>query len=81
MKFKRILKRKVYPTWVNTQRYKGCKVYILYMPDLDYYHFQIDCDNDVYYISLTENVKFDSFDECCKTAENWIKNNVNNCHK
>ena len=82
MKFKKILKRKVYPTWVSTSRnIKGYKVYIFYISDLGYYHYQIDCDKDVYYISLTEGVKFNDFDECCLAAENWIKNNVTNYHK
>jgi len=75
MKFKRILKRKVYPTWVSTTRVKGCKAYILYIPSMDFYHFQIECDGDVVYISLTENVKFNSFEKCCLAAEEWIKNN------
>jgi len=81
MKFKRMLKRKVYPTWVSTQRYKGCKAYVFYFPDLNYYHYQIDCDKDVYYISLTEVVKFNDFEDCCNAAEKWIKINVNNYHK
>lgn len=74
MKFKRILKRKVYPTWVSIARWaKGCKAYIYYMPDTYYYHFQIDRDNDIIYISLNEDIKFNSFEGCCLAAEKWIK--------
>ena len=76
MKFKRILKRKVYPTWVSTARVKGCKAYIFYIPSMDLYHFQIECDQDVVYISLVEDVKFNEFEICCTTAEEWIKNKV-----
>jgi len=74
MKFKKILKRKVYPTWTSTTRIKGYKVYIFYMPDMGYYHFQIDFDSNIIYISLNNNVKFDNFEECCISAEKWIKN-------
>jgi len=76
MKYRRMLKRKVYPTWVGTTRLKGCKICIFYLPDLRYYHYQIDCKDDVYYISLTYGIKFYNFEECCQAAENWIKNNV-----
>lgn len=76
MKFKRILKRKVYPTWVSTTRTKGFKVYIFHMSSMNFYHFQIECDGDIVYISLTEGVKFSSFEECCLAAEEWIKNYI-----
>jgi len=46
------------------------------MPDKYYYHFQIDRDNNIIYISLNNNIKFNSFEECCLTAEKWIKNLV-----
>ena len=76
MKFKKILKRKVYPTWVSTSRnIKGYKIYIFYISDLGCYHYQIEHDNDIIYISLTNNIKFNSFDKCCLDAETWIKNN------
>ena len=74
MKFKRILKRKVYPTWVSITRWsKGYKAYIYYIPDIYYYHFQIDYNGDIIYVSLNDNVKFNSFEECCLAAEKWIK--------
>ena len=74
MKFKRILKRKVYPTWVSITRWsKGYKAYIYYIPDIYYYHFQIDYNGDIIYVSLSDNVKFNSFEECCLAAEKWIK--------
>jgi len=74
MKFKRILKRKVYPTWVSITRWsKGYKAYIYYIPDIYYYHFQIDHDNNIIYASLNDNIKFNSFEECCLAAEKWIK--------
>jgi hypothetical protein len=72
MKFKQILKRKVYPTWVSTRRIKGCKVFIYYMPREDFYHFQIDKESDIIFISLAEGIKFKTFDECCSAAEKWI---------
>jgi hypothetical protein len=31
IKFKKIKKRKTYPTWVSKTRIKGCKIYILCM--------------------------------------------------
>jgi len=73
MKFKKILKRKVYPTWHSIRWTKGYKAYIYYMPDKYYYHFQIDYDNNIIYVSLSENIKFSSFEECCLAAEKWIK--------
>jgi len=72
MKFKRILKRKVYPTWVSTTKAKKCKVYILYIPSIDCYHYQIICDNGNTYNSLDDNNKFDNFKECCLAAEKFI---------
>ena len=76
MKFKKILKRKVYPTWTNTQRIKGYKVYVFYMPDIGCYHFQIDYDSNIIYISLNDNIKFNSFEDCCLAAEQWIKKSI-----
>ena len=78
MRYKKMLKRKVYPTWISITKIKDCKVQILYIPSGDYYHFQIDYNSDVIYISLAENIKFDSFDECRDAAEDWIRNNVQN---
>jgi len=43
------------------------------MPDTYYYHFQIDHDNNIIYVSLSDNVKFNSFEGCCMAAEKWIK--------
>lgn len=76
MKFKQILKRKVYPTWVSTRRFKGCKVFIYYITSMDVYHFQIDRENDIIFISLAEGIKFNNFEECCEAAEQWIKNKI-----
>lgn len=73
LKFKRVLKRKVYPTWVS-QRVKGYKVYIFQVPRFEpYYHFQIVSDEDLHYSSLAEGFKYETFDEVCLEAENWIK--------
>jgi len=75
MKFRRMLKRKFYPTWVSTTKLKGCKAQVFYMPSKNYYHFQIE-DGDIYYMSITEGVIFDSFEECCMAAEQWIKDKI-----
>ena len=76
MNFKQILKRKLYPTWVSTTKYHGCNVYILQMPNVWYFHFQVICDDDqVYYCSLDEGIKFNDFQECCKASEEWIDKN------
>jgi len=75
MKFKRILKRKVYPTWTSITRVKGYKAYIYYIPDCCYYHFQIDHDNNIVYMSLTEDIKFNNYDDCCLAVDKWIKSN------
>ena len=74
MKFKRVLKRKVYPTWHSIRWAKGYKAYIFYMPDTYYYHFQIDHDNNIIYISLNDGIIFNNFNECRLAAEKWIKN-------
>jgi hypothetical protein len=76
MTYKRMLKYKVYPTWVSTRRLKGCKVYIhLVLKGISFYHYQIVCDNDIKYASLVDNIKFDTFEECCAEAEKWIRIN------
>jgi len=43
------------------------------MPDTYYYHFQIDYNGDIVYMSLNDDIKFNSFGECCLVAEKWIK--------
>ena len=77
MKFKRILKRNVYPTWTSSRCIKGYKVYIYYIPDIRCYHFQIDRNGDIVYISLNDNIRFDNFGECCLVAEKWVKKKGN----
>ena len=72
MKFKKILKRKFYPTWVSTTKVKGYKVYILYIPCIKYYHYQVINDNGNTFNSLDNNIKFDDFKECCLAAEKHI---------
>jgi len=43
------------------------------MPDKYYYHFHIILNNDIIYVSLSDNVKFNSFEGCCLAAEKWVK--------
>jgi hypothetical protein len=72
--FKQILKRKLYPTWVSI-KYKGCKAYVMQIPNTNTYHYQIICDDNQLYCSLDEDVKFDSFEDCCEAAEKWLIEN------
>jgi len=76
LKFKKILKRKIYPTWVSTTRHKGCRIYILYIPKEKWYHFRVLCDsgNRYTYNSLDENIKFNSFKDCCRAVERFMGN-------
>jgi hypothetical protein len=79
MKFKRIIKRKVYPTWVSTKRLNGCLAYVFQVPrEKPYYHFQIVCENDVKYASLVDDIKFEKFEDVCEQAEKWIITNIIN---
>lgn len=74
IKFKKLKKRKFYPTWVSIKRCKGCKIFIMQMPDTKKYHFQIICDNCmICHASLDDGVYFDSFEECKLAVEKWMK--------
>lgn len=75
MKFKRVIKRRTYPTWVSAGRYKGCKISVMQIPGVDKYHFQIVSDNDIAYMCLSDSIQFDCFDECCMAAMVWIEKN------
>ena len=72
MKFKRILKRKFYPTWVSTTKVKKYKVYILYIPCIKCYHYRIFHNNGNTFNSLDDDIKFNNFEACCMAAENYI---------
>lgn len=76
MKFKRIQKRKNYPTWVSVNKLRECKIYILYVPSEKYYHFQIICDIDLEYCSLNNGNTFNDFKECCRSAELWVRSHI-----
>jgi hypothetical protein len=72
MKYRKILKRKTYPTWVSAWKLKGCKIYVLKVIDPGYYHYQIVCEDKTIYCSLDDGIKFDNFKRCCSDAESWI---------
>lgn len=75
LRFKRMLKRKVYPTWVS-QRVGNCKVYIFEVPtENSYFHFQVVCYDDIQYASLAHNEKFNCFNDACQRAAQWLYNN------
>ena len=71
MKFKKILKRKIYPAWVTIRRHKGCKVYIMQMNGL--YHFQVFCDDKDAY---SDKIQYLEFDDCCLAAKEWVNNKI-----
>ena len=48
-------------------------MYIFYIPDISCYHFHIDYNGIIIYMSLSENIKFNSFEECCLVAEEWVR--------
>lgn len=79
MKYRRMLKRKIYATWVSLGRLRGCKIYIKRTLNGEYYFYQIVCENGAKYSSLESkdetSIRYTDFEECCKTAETWIKEN------
>lgn len=72
MEYKKVLKRKLYPTWISSTKIRGYKIHIFQMPIMEYYHYQIVFDNYIFYCSLDNGLKFDGFKECCESAEQYI---------
>jgi len=40
---------------------------------MNYYHFHIDYNGVIIYMSLNDDIKFNSFEECRLVAEEWIR--------
>lgn len=80
MPYKKMLKRKVYPTWIRTKKLNGCKVYIKQTPNEEFYFFEVVCDQIKHYSSLQSHdeskIRFIDFDTAVIEAEAWIKENI-----
>ena len=85
MKFTKIKKRKIYETWQHKNRKTGIISYIYGNPNGDYY-FTItcftkrcglqecvkdDCNLYVYYNSLENGLRYESFDKCREGVIRW----------
>lgn len=81
MKFKKMLKRKMYSTWIAHDKIKDCTIYIFKIPKEKEYHFQVVCHNGMQYASLDDTKPFKSFNEACEIAIECLKNNCNDCSK
>jgi len=76
MKFKQFKSRKYYCTWVSTRRIKNCRIFIYRSPILKLYHFVVEYCSIIIYTSLDDNLRFNNFELCSKSAELWIKTNI-----
>ena len=77
MVYKKLTKRRYYETW--HQKLRGCDVYIFKLPSLrvEKYHFNVDHhDGKLCYSSLDNNELYQSFDEVCNAADDWVRDNV-----
>lgn len=76
MIFKRIKKRKLYPTWVynDIQNHIEYYIYLIYKNNNEIYHFTVYSDF-LKYSSLVCCITYNTFDECKVAVQNFRKNN------
>lgn len=91
MKFKKIKKRKVYETWQHKNRKTGLVSFIYCNPNGEYHWVvscfvkrcgfekcirnEENCDQSVYYNSLSNGLVYKSFDECAEVVIRWHRFN------